>query len=88
MTMASATADHLLARHEGGGISRENIVAACFSCNQAKGVMSAILFKRAVKFPEPDHPLNIHLAAMRRRINIRVEKFDETVFSYVGVMQP
>lgn len=36
-TRERLTADHLVPRGRGGGNTPDNIVPACYSCNQAKG---------------------------------------------------
>jgi 5-methylcytosine-specific restriction endonuclease McrA len=53
-----ATADHKHPRKRGGRDSKENIAAACYSCNQLKGALheakfwSFIVGKRPPKKPE------------------------------------
>jgi 5-methylcytosine-specific restriction endonuclease McrA len=43
-----ATLDHVVPRSEGGRLIEENLVLACQSCNNARGVMDAAAF-RALK---------------------------------------
>lgn len=40
-----ATLDHVLPRSRGGALTRENLVLACASCNNARGVMDADAFR-------------------------------------------
>jgi len=49
-----ATLDHVVPRSRGGPLTRENLVLACFACNNARGTMDAETFRasRAGK-PEP-----------------------------------
>lgn len=41
----TATVDHRIPRSRGGTYDRNNLVAACHRCNQAKGAMSEAEFR-------------------------------------------
>lgn len=51
------TAEHLLARQDGGGDGRSNIVAACLVCNQRRHKRKLV--------PEPE----VYMALVRQRLN-------------------
>lgn len=65
-----ATADHRRPKAAGGFDGRENIVAACFACNQVKGKMAEAAFVSAIAAPTPRHSVGIWLTWSRRSINI------------------
>lgn len=48
----SATRDHVVPRSRGGGNGRDNIVVACWRCNQVKGNMTGDEFREL--YPDPE----------------------------------
>lgn len=44
LTLDTATVDHIKPRAYGGHDRNDNLVAACWSCNQMRGTMSALKF--------------------------------------------
>lgn len=42
----AATLDHIVTRTSGGRYERENLVLACFKCNNTRGDMTATAFAR------------------------------------------
>ncbi|WP_375782891.1 HNH endonuclease [Bradyrhizobium sp. Pha-3] len=70
LSRSTATADHKHPRCRDGRTSRGNIVAACLSCNRAKGDMHEGAFYRMINRarPIPGTPANILLIWAARRI--------------------
>lgn len=68
ITWAQATADHKWPRSRRGGISRDNIAAACKPCNRAKGDRSHVEFYKIIdrKFPHGEPPAVLLIWASRR----------------------
>jgi len=73
LTRGEATTEHLLAKSRGGTDARHNIAASCQPCNSAKGAMSEHAFKRLVKGCSGHAPFAIRMAALRLRLNLRIE---------------
>lgn len=71
---AAATADHKVARINGGTTKRENIKAACVACNKTKGNLSEGAYLKKIKSPAPGDNLHVWLAWSRRRIWLRTER--------------
>lgn len=69
LSCLTATADHLWPRALRGGDSKDNIAAACFSCNQAKGSLPHVQFFKLIKrdFPR-GAPMKIILVWSARRL--------------------
>jgi 5-methylcytosine-specific restriction endonuclease McrA len=74
ITVRAATADHFVARHNGGTTTKENIKATCQDCNKLKGHKAASAFLNAIKHPEPGDRIEIWLAWSRRRIFLATER--------------
>jgi len=75
----SATIDHKLARASGGSNHRRNVVAACWSCNHAKGTMPYDIFVTWVRrhgrpTDSPGHPQVIARKKARSAESIAREK--------------
>lgn len=73
----TVTRDHVRPRSAGGSDHRNNIVAACESCNRLKGSIPVKQFMRLICNPFPGEPMAYRLVWMSRRINaalVRMEK--------------
>jgi 5-methylcytosine-specific restriction endonuclease McrA len=86
----AATADHITPLHKNGSTSRDNIIAACTSCNWVKGSMSAGKFRNILnsKTPPPiDGHWSLELAKawIRFRINKRLKKAEKRIKLAVGM---
>lgn len=69
-----ATGDHVDPLSGGGPTRRDNIKAACESCNKSKGSMSEGAFMKLIKNPPSGASIHIWLAWSRRRIWLRTER--------------
>ena len=79
LTARDATADHVKARKNFGGNDRENIVAACRPCNEAKGHMTVGQFKALIKsFPGTEN-IRIMMCWVRRRLNLALNRLEKRV---------
>lgn len=74
MQRSDITGDHVQPLINGGLTVRENVKAACSSCNYTKGHMSEAAFMKAIKSPKSGDSINIWLAWSRRRIWLRTER--------------
>lgn len=77
ITARTATADHVEPKAAYGKDHRNNIVAACGSCNRAKGHMPAATFRRMIEAPKAGEPLVFRCIHMRLRINRRLELMEK-----------
>lgn len=84
LNAVTVTADHIHPRSRGGNDHEDNILAACSLCNIAKGSKRITAFKKLVKDPPLGAPTYIYLAAMRRRLNKRVELAEKRILRSVG----
>lgn len=89
---AKATADHIIPRSQGGGTSKENIVASCQLCNEAKGSLSMGQFrkilndKRMPPFIRNGWPnMRMVKAWMNFQLNKRTKKAERRIKKYVGM---
>lgn len=82
------TADHKVPRSKGGMNLRENIICACAPCNMAKGSWNILSFTKAIKSPPPGAPIQIHLAAARRRIWLATHRACRRINYSVGLPNP
>lgn len=80
LTAKEATADHMWPVSKRGRTTRENIVAACRSCNVAKGNMGPAEFYRLIdrKFPKGQR-MEILLIWVSRRIWRRTHRATERI---------
>jgi hypothetical protein len=85
LTASSVTADHMFARARGGNDNRDNILAACFLCNNAKGKRRIGEFKNLIKNPPRDARIGIRSAWMRRKLNKRIEAAERRILASVGL---
>ena len=69
-----ATGDHVKAVIWGGEVTRENIVAACASCNLLKGSMGPKAFLHMIKNPKKGDGYHVWDAWSRRRIWSKVHR--------------
>jgi 5-methylcytosine-specific restriction endonuclease McrA len=83
LSLKDATRDHVIPRAKGGSNHKENTVAACDDCNNAKGDMDVKRFLRLIHDPKPGEPmkyrliwfewkLNLALIELERRIMVRL----------------
>lgn len=88
LSLNRATADHLKPQCRGGGNHRENIVAACSSCNRTKGKLSEGQFFKLIKrdFPKGQRPEVIAIWATRR-IWKRTYLAQKRIEQFVGASQ-
>lgn len=85
LSRSEATADHYRSRKKHGTDFHDNIVAACFNCNQAKGAMHGDEFRRLLKKDPPDAHYRIHLVASLRRIELRSQRAQKRILALVGI---
>lgn len=85
MTRETVSADHVVARRNGGITSRENIKAACKDCNAAKGHMTEKKFKALLRCPGDGASLGLLMAVFRFRLWTRVELAETRLFRAVGI---
>ena len=85
LTAQEATADHMLARKNGGRTKRDNIVAACKDCNLAKGHLSVAEFTKKIKYPNGD-PWKIYHAWVRRKLSVRIDRAEKRILRSVGLI--
>lgn len=81
---ADVTGDHVRPRAKGGCTHRENIRSACQTCNVLKGSMSEKAFKKLLAHPPSGAPLELLLAHISRRLNLRTERAVKRIRQYVG----
>lgn len=79
-----ATGDHVEPVICGGGISRQNIRAACRPCNLTKSAMGAQAFLRLIKNPQPGDSIHVWLAWSRRRIALATERACNRIMAAVA----
>lgn len=79
-----ATADHRVPRKAGGGDHQQNIVAACGSCNKAKGHMSEAAFLSAIK-GNASQPPHLMLVRFSRRMWTRVHSASRRIRAAAGL---
>lgn len=79
LTRKKATADHVVARRNGGVTKATNIKAACEPCNHLKGKMSETAFVRLIKNPQCGSRIEIWLAWSRRRIWMKTHRACERI---------
>lgn len=85
LSRRDATADHYKAQAKHGLDDKENIVAACFACNQAKGSLHGDDFKRLLrKDPKTARPW-IKLRAAVRRIELASQASQKRILALVGL---
>lgn len=84
ITYRTTTADHVIPRKAHGLDGRNNIVAACLPCNQAKGHLPAERFKRLLQSFPSGQPAAILMAWSRRRLNIAIERMERNINSAMG----
>lgn len=82
-----ATADHKVPHIKGGPVSRKNIAAACYACNQAKGSLSTGEFMNLIRGREAPRGASIWMlrAWMRRRLALRTDRSCRRILKSVGV---
>lgn len=64
----TATADHVIARINGGTTNKLNIKAACYDCNQCKGSRPERVFRAMIVDPKPGDGVHFFLANFRYRL--------------------
>lgn len=79
------TADHCVSRKAGGTTSRENIKAACMSCNSAKGHMTEQRFKTLLRSDANDVAVSVLLARFRFRLWSRVQIAEKRIMRLAGL---
>lgn len=84
LTFKTNTADHVKAQKNKGNNSKENIVACCKPCNQAKGHMSVAQFKKTIKSFPSGKPWPFMMAWSRRRINLALNRMEKHVMEAVN----
>lgn len=85
MKCRDTTADHVKPRSLGGATVKDNIVAACGSCNRAKGSLSYSQFLKLIKQPPDNTPYWIRNAWMRRKLSLRIERAEKRILRSVGI---
>lgn len=80
----TVTRDHVKPRAAGGLDHRNNIVAACTSCNRHKGHMPYGTFIKLITEPQPGDPIMFRLIWASRRINKRLMQMEDTLMRAVG----
>lgn len=68
LTAKTATADHVIARINGGTTNRLNIKAACYECNQCKGSRPERAFRAMIQNPKTGDGIHVFLANFRYRL--------------------
>ena len=82
-----ATADHKIPRCRYGRDTKENIVAACKSCNQAKGSLSEGQFWKLIKRDFPHGaPSSIIVVWAARRIWKRTHRASDRIMRASGTI--
>lgn len=79
LSCANATADHKRPRKRGGRDTKDNIAAACRSCNEIKAHMWETKFWHAIKGSEPPSKPDLMLVWASRRIWRRTHKACERI---------
>jgi len=84
--MKTATADHKHPQVRHGKTTRENIAAACYSCNQAKGHLSEGQFFKLIKRDFPTGaPAKIIMVWASRRIWRRANRATGRIEKAAGI---
>lgn len=86
LTVRSATADHVVPRHSGGGTSAENIVASCRECNIAKGTMPEKAFSKLIKSDTIPRTANLKIMMVwsKRRIWMKANQVINNIKGMTG----
>jgi hypothetical protein len=85
LSRSEATADHYRARARHGTNSKDNIVAACLRCNQAKGSMHGDHFLCLIKKDSAGTPYRIRVCSALRRIELESQRAQKRILALVGV---
>lgn len=85
ISLKEATADHKLARKNGGTTTSENIQVACADCNSAKGHKTDLYFKKAIRNPQPEDTWAVWRAWSRRTLWARAEAANLRLMRMVGL---
>lgn len=85
MRSTEATADHVRPQVKHGLTRSDNIVVACRACNQLKGSLGAVKFRRLIKTPPPDPSIAFMLANFRRRLWLRTLRASNRIRAAVGL---
>ncbi len=79
-----ATADHIVAQKHSGTDERNNIIASCEPCNQTKGDMPIMLFRRKIEQPKYGEPIRFLIIWSARRMNLRIERMQSILARATG----
>jgi hypothetical protein len=71
----TCTRDHIIPVSQGGSDAMDNLVAACFACNNARGPMDAQAFLRLVKRVGRDGIIQLY----HSRIDPRLDEFSHAM---------
>lgn len=85
LTLKTATRDHVVPRSKGGSNLRHNTVAACESCNKAKGNKDAKLFLRLIHEPRPGEPIHYRLIWFEWKLNLALIRMEENIRKRMGL---
>ena len=85
LTYKTNTADHKVAKANGGSNGKSNIEACCRDCNGLKGKMSPAQFKKLIKSFPHGHSVRMMLAWSRRRINLATNRSCERIKKTFGL---
>lgn len=73
LRLDQVTADHVIPKSKGGLNQKENIIAACRTCNLIKGSMTVNQFKNKLKSKKTEN-LHIRIQGSIRRINLAADR--------------
>ncbi len=82
---SQVTGDHKHPRIRGGRHDRDNILAACYDCNSAKGDMEFGAFLELISGPRPPRDPRLAFIWVRRRIWLRQEQAERRILGSVGL---
>lgn len=83
LSYKQATRDHVIPRSAGGLNHRSNTVAACESCNKAKGSMPVDCFIRLISDPRPGEPMKFRMIWVSRRLNKALAELERRVMRQI-----
>lgn len=87
LSYKTVTRDHVIPRVNGGTDARDNLVAACFRCNQSKGSLPMKKFVRLIQNPQRGEPIIYRLIWFDWRLNKALIKMERRVFRAAGIRE-